>query len=111
MIFPFRAVSRKRKDPRRSWNSSNRGCRTKAFPSVRSARRARAAQSRTLSMPFLQRLREDGCDGVCLWVLGGNRQAQAFYRHMGFHASGRSQKELFGGAEVELVEMLLRWER
>lgn len=66
---------------------------------------------RRLMEAALQRLREDGCEGVCLWVLEGNRQAQAFYRHMGFHPSGRSQKEVFGGAETELVEMILRWER
>ena len=64
---------------------------------------------RSLMEAVLQRLREDGCDGVCLWVLEGNRQAQAFYRHMGFRASGRSQKELFGGAETALVEMVLLW--
>ncbi len=65
---------------------------------------------RSLMEAVLQRLREDGCDGVCLWVLDGNRQAQDFYRHMGFYASGRSQKELFGGEETELVEMVLLWE-
>ena len=65
---------------------------------------------RSLMEAVLQRLREDGCDGVCLWVLDGNRQAQDFYRHMGFTLRGRSQKELFGGEETELVEMVLLWE-
>lgn len=62
---------------------------------------------RRLLEAAVERLRADGCEGVCLWVLGNNEGAVGFYRHMGFRASGRSQKELFGGSEAELIELLL----
>lgn len=65
---------------------------------------------RRLLEAALERLHGDGCEGACLWVLAGNARARGFYRHMGFEASGRSQTELFGSMEAELVEMVLRWQ-
>lgn len=43
-----------------------------------------------------------GNDRLALWVAGFNANAQGFYRHVGFHETGRTQTEDFG-PELEMV--------
>lgn len=44
---------------------------------------------------------------VVLFAAQGNRQAAAFYEHMGFRLTGRSVTEVLYGAELTMVEMVL----
>lgn len=61
---------------------------------------------RLLMEAALQKLRDDGCEAACLWAFERNKRAEGFYIHMGFRASGRTQKESFGGEMAELKEFV-----
>lgn len=61
---------------------------------------------RMLMEAALQKLRDNGCEAACLWTFAQNVRAEGFYIHMGFRASGRTQKESFGGETVELREFV-----
>ncbi|RSX53718.1 GNAT family acetyltransferase [Bifidobacterium goeldii] len=43
-----------------------------------------------------------GNDRLVLWVAGFNANAQGFYRHIGFHETGRTQTEDMG-PELEMI--------
>ncbi|MCH9276624.1 GNAT family N-acetyltransferase [Bifidobacterium amazonense] len=43
-----------------------------------------------------------GNDRLALWVVGFNTNAQGFYRHIGFHETGRTQTEDMG-PELEMI--------
>ncbi len=62
---------------------------------------------RMLLTAALQKLRADGCENACLWVLSQNKGAIGFYTHMGFSPSGQKQHERFGEAEMELSELCM----
>lgn len=63
-------------------------------------------RGRQLLEQALQKLRNDGCEDVCLWVLRDNTAAQRFYRRAGFAFSGSTKQELFGAQRVDVVEMI-----
>lgn len=50
------------------------------------------------------RCREQGLNGLCLWVLAGNTRACRFYRAMGMEATGRTRTEAIGGERLPLTE-------
>lgn len=56
----------------------------------------------------MRRLRAEGCENVCLWVMEENHSAIGFYEHMGFEPSGRRMTERYGENDVSLVEYLRR---
>ena len=60
---------------------------------------------RQLLEAALAKLRDEGCEKVCLWVMCANTHAALFYVHMGFHPTGRMQRENYGGEMVELMEL------
>lgn len=70
------------------------------------------ARSRGLGRMLLEaamhRLREDGCEHACLWVMEPNRSSIGFYEHVGFHPSGRTQQEMYGGRLITLLEYVRR---
>ena len=61
---------------------------------------------RKLREAAMERLRGEGCESVCLWVMEPNLSAISFYEHMGFRASGRSQQELYAGHAIPLKEYI-----
>ncbi len=61
---------------------------------------------RMLMEAALQKLRDNGCEAACLWTFAQNVHAEGFYTHMGFRASGRAQRESFGGETAELREFV-----
>ena len=63
---------------------------------------------RLLLEAAMERLRDEGCENVCLWVMEPNRSSIGFYEHMGFHASARTQQELYGGRMITLIEYVRR---
>ena len=59
---------------------------------------------RRLMEEAMARLRDEGCESVCLWVMEPCRQAIGFYEHMGLRASGRTHAETYGGRAITLLE-------
>lgn len=52
----------------------------------------------------LQRLRDEGCTGVELWVLRGNERAISFYARHGWTRDGREQvDDYFAGIELNEI--------
>ncbi|MEG0638540.1 MAG: GNAT family N-acetyltransferase [Clostridia bacterium] len=60
-----------------------------------------------LMQACLEKLSQDGCADICLWVIEQNQQAKSFYQRMGFHSTGRTQAESFGGKELQLMEFCM----
>ena len=52
------------------------------------------------------KLREDGCEGVTVWVMNANTKAISFYLRKGYRPSGRMQSERYGEATVDLMELM-----
>ena len=61
---------------------------------------------RLLLEAAMSRLRDEGCENACLWVMEPNRSSIGFYEHMGFHPSGRTQQEMYGGRMITLLEYI-----
>ena len=70
------------------------------------SRTKRKGCGRRLLQAALERLKEDGCENVCLWVMEPNRSAAGFYEHMGFAPSGRKQAERYAAQDVMLIEYI-----
>jgi len=61
---------------------------------------------RRLMETAMERLREEGCENVCVWVMEPCRASIGFYEHIGFRPSGRTHGEMYGGRMIPLVEYI-----
>lgn len=58
---------------------------------------------RDLTAVALERLRADGFDSACLWVLRDNAIGRRFYETAGFRLDGATKVELHDGDEMPMV--------
>ena len=63
---------------------------------------------RRLMQAAMERLSEEGCENVCVWVMEPCRSSIGFYEHIGFRASSRTHGETYGGRVITLAEYIRR---